>query len=262
MKFSLGMKIVSLLSCVALVSMGFASWWIVKLPDEVTKNGSFTVYSVENKEIQFSATTGVTAPTIDGEIKFGKPNSTYGDSESVSSKWLIANGSMEKDALVATLTFPVTIKDDETTKLNALIESINVTFAPGSTIKSILDSAISAPNNYLAAPVLTWSYTDGTTTVTSTNEQKLVYSTSGENVLSIPAPEASAVTVTVTITFDWGTKTGGANPFCYYNEKDYDDFNEEAYNLLLAVAGLAKPASPAEGTNYGYDLTLSATVKS
>jgi hypothetical protein len=52
MKFSLGMKIVSLLSCVALVSMGFASWWILKLPEtDPYTNGSFTAYAVAEKNI-------------------------------------------------------------------------------------------------------------------------------------------------------------------------------------------------------------------
>ena len=53
-KFTLGMKIASILSCIALVSVGFASWWIIRLPSPETKGGSFEVYSVDEKKINYT----------------------------------------------------------------------------------------------------------------------------------------------------------------------------------------------------------------
>ena len=51
---SLGVKIASILTCLALTAVGFASWLILKPAEEKTASGSFTVYSVEDNNIEIT----------------------------------------------------------------------------------------------------------------------------------------------------------------------------------------------------------------
>ena len=66
-KFSLGFKIATILSCLALVSTGFASWWIVSIRNDNNgrQEGSFTVYAVEEKEVEVTIDSWTNPSTID-----------------------------------------------------------------------------------------------------------------------------------------------------------------------------------------------------
>ena len=241
-KLSLGLKIASILSCVAILSAGFAAWCIVQTPSKLLENGSFTVYTVTQKEI-----TVTNASITPATIVFGKPTST-----TTSTTWLVAKDEsgapMATDVLTATLTFTVGIKDDTETALNELVDDITITFAPNDATKTNFNTAITGvkvndiDKSYIAAPTITG---DGITSVSA-------YNTTDSNlVVSIPAANTNTMTVTATITFDWGTLTGGDNPFDYYNTKDYATYSAEALLMLQKVALLK---------DGGYNITIGATL--
>lgn len=238
-KFSLGIKIASILTCITILSAGFAAWWIVKLPTNITESGSFTVKEVEKKEIQITDVT-LTNPTI-----------IFGSTDVANPTWLGADG-VATEALTATLTFTVSVKGNTQVNLDTLIDNITVTFAPDESTKADFNAALGAyekagsaynGKTFMAAPVM--ALTSAQTVRSNTN-----YSASAPGALVIEAPAANSTTVTMTVTFDWGTITGGENPYKFFNGLSYsDDAADAAYAMLEKIYGLA---------NVGYDIVISA----
>ena len=265
MKFSLGMKIASLLSCVALVSMGFASWWILKLPETpTTSQGSFTAYEVETKKIALSTPdfTGSNATLI-----FGKPSSA------VTEHWFRASTSVEKENLSATFKFTVSLKDvaseggaetlSSTSKINDFLDNVTFEFAPDDDTATALAAVITGANSqsYINAPTVTWTYTVGGNTYTSDAEDTtLTYNTSTKKIsteIDMTNAAANEVTVSVTIAFTWGAAFGSTNPYAFYN----NDANKTyvAATANAAAAAMAKIADLSGSNNY--DITLTAVAK-
>ncbi len=265
-KFSLGLKIASILSCLALVSMGFASWWIININNTGgAKTGSFTVYDVTEKNVTV---------TVDG-WSGDSANIVFGASTknpATTATWLVKNDkAMDDESLSATLTFTVT----SDTNLNELIQPVSVTFVPNEATKNAFDDAIDY--GYIAAPVVTASYTVNDEGGASgdiysdeeTQNKKFTYNQETEGGLTIALPDAAmaakSVTVTMTFTFNWGSMTGGVNPYDYFNTKsataDYADasiYNGSNKDAALAMLG-AVDALGSEG--YGYNVTVNAAVK-
>ncbi len=250
-KFSLGMKIVSILSCLAIVSVGFASWWIVNLPAEkATATGSFTVYSVSEKNITFGDVEGT-----DTAIIFGQPANTE-----TKTTWL-GKTKVENENLTAIISIPVTLSnsDDSSSddKLADYVSSITVEFDAGAQYTTLVSS------EYLADPTFQYStdgtnYTDANATVTSGK-------TSFE--VSVPTTEElKTATIYVKVTFGWGAVTGGANPYDYFNQKTATEVVKEgetttykdlAKAMLEAIHGLNT-----EMPEVSYTLKFSANAKS
>lgn len=264
-KFSLGIKIVTILSCVALVSMGFASWWIVRINNDAgVSHGSFTVYEVTEKEVTVTV------------VSFTPEYIVYGTSTkepATTPTWLIASDpQMASDTLTSTLTFTV---DADDVNLNELVGTVNVTFVPNENSKSAFDAAIA--NGYISAPVVNASYKIGDAAavdIYSDAEGTNKNFTYNNNSLTISLPAAAladnAVTVTMTFNFGWGAMTGGENPYDYFNtttaDEDYSNPNftfsgtdgdksnrAAALAMLEAVNGLSTA---------GYDVTINAAVRS
>ena len=216
-KLSLGMKVASILACLALVSVGFASWWIVQLPDPVQYNdGSFTVYSVDTKNIkienlEFADVTPARTPAVSSSrIIFGK---TAG----VTQRWLLAEN-IEEQNLTATLTFDVNLYDNYkenqpnslgTGAIKDYVSEITLDFLP-----SGIDSAISA--GYITKPVITYSYgNNNTNTVT-------YESGTATRPIDMDGATSNTTTVTVTFAFGWGATFSGQNPYAFYNATGKD----------------------------------------
>lgn len=235
-KFSLGMKIASILSCIALVSVGFASWWIVKLPTETkVEDGSFVAYTVVDKEILVSKP--VFTDSI-SNIVFGKPT-TQG-----TTRWLSYDDkTVQTESLQATMSFTVSVKNDTTTPLNTFVNKIAIEFDPQTTITQdeetidVFDTAIK--NGSIAAPVIEYKVGDGEWTSAGTySSDKLAF--------EIDAPDTNTANVEIRFTFKWGSDCGGENPYTYFNGKDaegnlrtYEDHADTARSVLSDIAKLA-----------------------
>ena len=233
-RLSLGMKIIALLSCVALLSMGFASWWIIKPVEAAYTTGSFTAYDVVTKELHIgnvAVTSEGTTEEHQGKIIFGKPNNAG------NAVWLVAGDEIEDEKLSTLLIFTVSVKNPTDATTNAgqvdtsavvqnLVNSVDVTI----TLPEKVADAVKA--NYLATPSLQYAilsnYTANTdytaTSVSGTSTYTGTATTTGQQkiTLNVPMPENTTGTVTVALklSFAWGTAIGSANPYTYFNGLD------------------------------------------
>lgn len=239
MKFSLGMKIVSLLSCVALVSMGFASWWIVQTPEEQYREGDFTVYTVEEKHVTFSDV-AITNSTI----VFGTPTDTS------ITKWLIPSPTVQTQVLQTELSFTTTVTET-TPNLDVLLDSINIEFDMSSIMTNF---AAAITEGVLGTPVLTASYALGDST-DYTDVTGITFDTTDyKTVITVPAQANATMKIKVGLQFVWGY-TDGKNPYTYYNAQTYTTgLASAAAADLTALAKLGTGAKE-------FKFTISTTVK-
>ncbi|MBQ8879747.1 MAG: hypothetical protein IJY69_02765 [Clostridia bacterium] len=209
-KFSLGVKIASILSCVAVLSVGFASWLIVNVPTETNDTiGSFEVYEVVDNSVTLSYDWGADgAADKDGEgnytddattaakIIFGKPASG-----SATNSWLTAGADVQNEQLVSKV--KVTVGN------YANLTDFTVTLAA--------PTAYTDLGNKVATPAVRYLNAAGTADA----------DTDGDGKLSKTELDADGVkgTVVVELVFGWGAyfTQGGdiVNPFFFYNNQTY-----------------------------------------
>ena len=236
-KLSLGMKIASILACLALVSVGFASWWIVRMPDQQLEQGSFTVYGVETKEIaypedkiKFVTEAGAEDNAV---IAFGKPT------ETVNNPWLGFTEDMLVEDLYTVLQFDVTLTSSaQNDNINSYMENVKVDLTVPSTYTQKIVNT-SAKTGYVAAPKLYYRYgTSGTWLEGDQDVEGDVYT------ITIPAPTGKSQTVQVKFEFDWSYYYGDddasialvtENPYTYFNglSNGYTTRRADAANGIL-----------------------------
>lgn len=265
-KFTLGMKIASVLCCVALLSVGFASWWIVQYPTQAEESGSFTVYKVDTKKVNISTPTFLTDD--DSEIVFGAPTKDEIDALTNNYGWLGYNSSeVALEDLSATLGFTVSVKDvkkegnntteeDSSSKLSEFITEINVAFDAGSVYEGKI-------GNGVATPIVEYRVRSGNTewgdfksagTYSTDNNLTLSITNSDTN-FSKPL-DNSSLDIQVRFTFGWSYANGTTkNPYLHYNASAYGDgtLATQASEVLTNVYGLYN----AEGQAYeNYSVTI------
>ncbi len=222
-KFSLGIKIASMLSCVAILSVGFASWWIINLPkQDATQTGSFEVYTVTVKNIDFGT------PTAE--------NIVFGYKSGVTETWLGADkydassnpNGVKEEKLTATIKIPVTLKDDNDTKLNEKFSDYMSSFTV------TLDT--SALNNmdagFVSTPTIKYS-TDGNTYNTMLEGNKIPAT-------AFDSYTDGEITIYLQVAFNWGTATGGKNPYEFFNGSginSYDAYQAPSGSTYNATSG-------------------------
>lgn len=200
-KLSLSVKLISILACVAVMSVGFASWLIVGMPETTTlADGSFEVYNVVDKTVTKS-----NESFENSLIKFGKPT------ENASTGWLIADSSTGVANLKATYTVTYSTAAGESVKINEAMSKVTVALESNAT----LNSAITA--GYLGAPKVL-VYLDDVLQNTETADQTYTYT--GENLgfsYDVDMPAEASVTLKVEFVFSFGEKFGNTNPYTYFN---------------------------------------------
>ena len=280
-KFTLGMKIASILCCVALVSVGFAAWWIVEFPvAQSTTAGNFTVYSVTNKKIviqnmKFLDDANDENPTDitpenkdtqidDAAIVYGKPSdadkSAYFENATpakINYGWLGTTIDVLEEDLTSILQFDVAITDGKADGDTVASFITNITIALDA------DDIFATIGNGVAAPKM--SYRIGSS---GDFAGEITYAVNPEagNVpleLSIPSTAFStgdSVTVQVKFDFGWSYTSNGQpvtiNPYLHYNANAYGD-GTLANELSNSGNGiLDKLAALSAAT---YDITISTT---
>ena len=248
-KLSLGMKIASILACLALVSIGFASWWIVNYPKPVEYNeGSFEVYGVETKNIYFDNMAWGTGAD-DAAVIFGYPTNAQNNKGWFGySKWTESNTSGVKEQDLSAV-FSFTLKIDEDGEaLNDYMDKITVSFAP--TYESF--NELVSEKQYIAAPVIEYSLNGGETWL-----EGATYA-GGTTTFEIDADTmtGSYQDIQIKFTFNWGEyfnsdNGDNLNPYDFFNAMDYSVENaEEAQDVMEAIEALK---------NTSYKLTISST---
>lgn len=233
--FSIGIKIASILSAVAILSVGFASWLIVNAPNDQTYvDGSFTVEAVEMKSATISAITA-----SDSSVVFGKGAAPSGEGVT-NYGWLKATD-VGADDLSASFSFTLTSKDGKTPSelaLKDVLKKLTIVLDTPDEFDTAVASGV------LGAPTVEYSYGENKTGSSSTL-------TDGKVTLEIDlsAVTETSIDVTLDLTFAWGTN---GNPFTYYNAQEYtDSLGEEAFGVLDTVYGLE---------NANYTITISGTL--
>lgn len=190
----------SILACLALIGVGFASW-IISANTSTTAKGSFIVDTVTDnrleaigKWITITKDSGgnevVTSDDNSAKVSFGAPATM-----DKTGAWLTNDKSGTTEKL--TVVYELTVK----TKGGEFVSNLS-----GDEIKGTVscDNATYDPK-YVALPILT-----------VTNKGNGIYY--------------------LQLDFNWGTDFGGKNPYVYYNEKEYsDDLAGEAFNKLDAI---------------------------
>ena len=263
-KLSLGMKIASVLACLAIVSVGFASWWIVKPPETKTANGSFTVYAVSTKNVTISEPTfttvkldldGVLTDMSSSNIIFGKK--AFSQNAGTNYNWLHAGKEIYDENLTATMNFTVSVTDGEgetgTSDIYEFLKNVNLSMPVDQKIRTAIG------DGYLADGEVSYSYTVGETENTGKADI-----TSSTETLSLDIDMSGAVgtenspvytvDVTVEFKFGWGTKFEGQNPYTY--------FNKQAYSEPLAGTASSYLTAVNELSTVTYTVTLKGTMQS
>ncbi len=207
-KFALGIKIAAMLSCVAIASVGFASWLIISNPaDTDPSQGSITASTVTEQGLAFETPTWGEASDGDSDIVFGKPTDPIADA------WLVAGNDVQSEDLKATLTLkytPTNIKEaDITVKFNVCSANGAIDTTTWANVKDYVGIKMTIGEG-------TAVECDATGTITATTKL-----TNGESVLE-------ARTLTVKIEFYWKLDDSHSNPYVFFNtgHKPGDSYNE------------------------------------
>ena len=240
-KFTLGIKIASILTCLAMTAIGFAAWLIVNPATATFDDGSFTVYTVSQNKVDIAVTGEGTT------IVFGTPELDEDDKlPTTSNHWLLAHGTMAEEALVATFTATITSDDPATTddegepnndglNLSEIVDQITVSFAGDALLAAAIE------DGYIAEPTIQVGTADAVT------------ATAGVASTTVAPNAAKTQTLNITVTFDWGTAFGGENPYTYYNNQAYTEDLATAAQAALNAVNALKDA--------GYSLTINTTNK-
>ncbi len=236
MKKKFSLTLISILSVVVLVGVGFAAWIITTPNVKEQQTGTITASGVTD------ARYNLTAAITNGSIVFGKP-SGYDDNNSNNSDWFKPGSDVGKENLTATLTLTLTDPDgnawdDETVFDNYLPDTFTFTMnakkaaVEGSSDDANGDFNQAVSQNYVKSPTISYGTVSATpvTLGTAIEIKKSAFTKGADN----------KYTLTITITFAWGTAFTDAthiNPYDYFNNLDYNDDNAKKALELNAMQG-------------------------
>lgn len=240
MKKKFSLTLISILSVVVLVGVGFAAWIITTPNVDAQKTGKITASGVTDARYK------LTAAITKGSIVFGKP-SGYDDNNSNNSDWFKPGKDVGAENLTATLTLTLTKPDDtalDETVFNSHLPdtftfTMNATKAAGegSSVDAKDDFNQAVSQKYVENPTISYTASGEATATTA----DVTLGTPIDIAKSAFTKDAdNKYTLTITITFAWGTAFTDAthtNPYDYFNNLPYDDVNAKKALELNAMQG-------------------------
>lgn len=236
MKKKFSLTLISILSVVVLVGVGFAAWIITTPNVEKKQTGTITASGVTDARYELTAT------ITNGSIVFGKP-SGYDDNSAGNSDWFKPDKNVGAENLIATLTLTLTKPDgitalDDDVFNNHLPDMFTFTMnatKPGSgeetTVGANDDFNHAVSKNHVKNPTISYGAVSDTVTLgTAINIAKDAFTKGADN----------KYTLTITITFAWGTAFTDAthiNPYDYFKNLGYSDDNAKKALELNAMQG-------------------------
>ena len=235
MKKKFSLTLISILSVVVLVGVGFAAWIITTPNVKEQQTGTITASGVTDARYKLAAA------ITNGSIVFGKP-SDYDDNNSNNSDWFKPGSDVGDEKLTATLTLTLTKPDDTVLDEEVFNNHLPNTFTftmnatkPGSgeetTVGANDDFNHAVSKNHVKNPTISYGAVSDTVTLgTAINIAKDAFTKGADN----------KYTLTITITFAWGTAFTDAthtNPYDYFNNLPYDDVNAKKALELNAMQG-------------------------
>ena len=234
MKKKFSLTLISILSVVVLVGVGFAAWIITTPNVEKKQTGTITASGVTDARYELTAT------ITNGSIVFGKP-SGYDDSNSNNSDWFKPGENVGAENLTATLTLTLTDPngnawDDETVFKSYLPDTFTFTMnakkaaVEGSSDDANGDFNQAVSQNYVKSPTISYGAVSATpvTLGTAIEIKKSAFTKGADN----------KYTLTITITFAWGTAFTDAthiNPYDYFKNLGYSADNAKKALELNAM---------------------------
>lgn len=221
MKKKFSLTLISILSVVVLVGVGFAAWIITTPNVNEQQTGTITASGVTDARYKLTAT------ITNGSIVFGKPRG-YSDNNS---DWFKPGKDVGDENLTATLTLTLTDPngnawDDETVFKSYLPDTFTFTMnakkaaVEGSSDDANGDFNQAVSQNYVKSPTISYGTVSAppVTLGTAIEIKKSAFTKGADN----------KYTLTITITFAWGTAFTDAthiNPYDYFKNLGYDDVN-------------------------------------
>lgn len=231
MKKKFSLTLISILSVVVLVGVGFAAWIITTPNVEEKQTGTITASGVTDARYK------LTAAITNESIVFGKP-SGYKDNNS---DWFKPGRDVGDENLTATLTLTLTDPDgnawdDETVFNNHLPDTFTFTMnatkaaVEGSSDDANGDFNQAVSQNYVKSPTISYGTVSATpvTLGTAIEIKKSAFTKGADN----------KYTLTITITFAWGTAFTDAthiNPYDYFKNLGYSADNAKKALELNAM---------------------------
>lgn len=230
MKKKFSLTLISILSVVVLVGVGFAAWIITTPNVEKKQTGTITASGVTDARYE------LTAAITKESIVFGKP-SGYSDNNS---DWFKPGKDVGDENLTATLTLTLT-KPDGITGLdndvfnNYLPDTFTFTMnakkaaGEGSSVDAKDDFNQAVSQKYVENPTISYGAVSDTVTLGTAIEIKKSAFTKGAD---------NKYTLTITITFAWGTAFTDAthiNPYDYFKNLGYSADNAKKALELNAM---------------------------
>lgn len=240
MKKKFSLTLISILSVVVLVGVGFAAWIITTPNVQEKQTGTITASGVTDARYE------LTAAITNGSIVFGRP-SGYSNNNS---DWFKPGSDVGDENLTATLTLTLTDPKgnalDETVFNNYLPDTF--TFTMNATKADAVDNT-GFGNEVTAGRIKypTISYTASGAT-SATTKKDVAFGTPIEIAKSaFEKGTDGKYTLTITITFAWGND---GNPYTYFHGK------EQTTELVTKALGYNAMKTNLEGV--GYEVTIAS----
>ena len=218
-KFALSLKIASLLSCIAILSVGFASWLVIRPVEDEIHQGTVTTATVsdENLTLEFGE-------SLSNEIHYG-----YSTREATENDWLVPGGNdLKAENRLITFDFYVT----DTTS-NAADYTITVNLASivaegknAEAFQGLIDDGIlGIPEVWVANQARDAM---GTPTIIAQGNYNTDITFDKADLVAAAALDTGKVSseaveggvkyhLVVSLQFKWGDLTNAKNPYTYYN---------------------------------------------
>lgn len=243
MKKKFSLTLISILSVVVLVGVGFAAWIITTPNVEDRQTGTITASGVTDARYK------LTAAITNGSIVFGKPSDYRPDS----SDWFKPGSDVGDEKLTATLTLTLTKPDD-----TALDEEVfknhlpdTFTFTMNATKEDAVDNTgfnaevtagrIKNPTISYTANGETNATTKDVTLGTAIEIKKSAFTKGADN----------KYTLAITITFAWGNN---GNPYTYFHGKT------QTPEFVTEALGYDKMKTNLEGVGYEVKIASKANA--
>lgn len=248
MKKKFSLTLISILSVVVLVGVGFAAWIITTPNVKEQQTGTITASGVTDARYK------LTAAITNESIVFGKP-SGYDYNSADNSDWFKPGSDVGDEKLTATLTLTLTDPDgnawdDETVFNNHLPDTF--TFTMNATKADAVDNT-GFGNEVTAGRIKypTISYTaSGEATATTKN---VTFGTAIDIAKSAFTKGTDGkYTLTITITFAWGND---GNPYTYFHGKT------QTPELVTKALGYNEMKTNLEGVGYEVTIASKANVQ-
>lgn len=256
------MAILSIVLVVALTAVGFAAWLIVGTI-EGDAQGSFISNEFEDKYF----TVDVSFKNDVDDITFGTPTGnstggwlTYADSDAKESLSVTAvvtftpdQGFVESGVNMKDMAYYLTdsagnyrtirvaldiFEGESTTNYKWFDMGVELGYIANPTAFLCGENESHVPYTYENAPEankLKWFKPQGVTAEKFENCYLYIELTKDMFTINYVDGEASVATAEIQIDFDWGTVTGGANPYTYFNAEDRKPGDDATVNKYLTA---------------------------